>query len=240
MPTHIEKIEAHASHLLDAFIVLRERYAMLEPMLFHVDVPKLRGSGHQARGFHILRHSLFLSCVQDIAKLSTDADKRTPSLHNLVHALTDQNLRTTLRERFAIWRIPSAENETDPEIAAALMRIEMREEAERLAQFDDLYCQVTHAWAALSASPTLKTFVTLRDKVSAHTEVQHVADKYQFVDISSLGIKWRDLRDTVKLMQRLVELLGLLIRNAGFAWERLDEQLSKAASEFWLGKDTTS
>lgn len=41
MPTQIQKIEAHASHLLDAFITLRERYALLDPMLFDPDVPRL-------------------------------------------------------------------------------------------------------------------------------------------------------------------------------------------------------
>ena len=64
MPTQIKKLEAHASHLLDAFIRLRERYSLLDPMLFDPDVPKARGSGIQARGFLTLRHSLFLSCAQ--------------------------------------------------------------------------------------------------------------------------------------------------------------------------------
>ena len=237
MPSQIEKLEAHASHLLDVFIGLRERYAMLEPMLFHADVPKLRGSGQQTRGFQILRHSLFLSCAQDIAKLSLDADKRTPSLRNLIDALTDADIRTKLRKRFSVWHIPSVEQETDLEIVAVLKRIEMREEAERRTQFDELYCQATEAWSALSTSPVLKAFLTIRDKLSAHTEVQYIVDKYQFVDIGTLGMKWGDMRETVELMQKLVELLGLLIRNADFAWDMLDEQLSRAASAFWLSAD---
>ena len=79
MPTQIERLEAHAAHLLDAFIQLRERYALLEPMLFGETVSK-GGSGKQGRGFSILKHSLFLSCSQDIAKLTLDDDNRTPSL----------------------------------------------------------------------------------------------------------------------------------------------------------------
>jgi hypothetical protein len=112
MPSQLERIQAHASHLLDAFIHLRERYALLEPMR-HADVQKLCGSGHQLLGFQILRNALFLSCVQDIVKLSLDKDKRTPSLHNLVQKLTDASVHTKLRERFAVWSIPSVEEETD-------------------------------------------------------------------------------------------------------------------------------
>lgn len=234
MPSQIEKLEAHTSHLLDAFIDLRERYALLKPMLLQEEVLTRRGSGQQARGFLILRHSLFLSCAQDMAKLSMDDDSRTPSLRNLVHALTDETVRATLRERFAAWRIPAVETQTDPEMIAALKRIELRGEAERRSQYDELYCQAADTWAKLSTNPSLRAFLTVRDKISAHTEVQYVADKYQFVDIGTLGIRFSDMRKTIELMQRLVELLGLLIRNAGFAWDMLDKQLSKASAEFWL------
>lgn len=233
MPTQTEKLEAHASHLLDAFIQLRQRYAILDPMLFDKTVVETNGSGQKARGFSVLKHSLFLSCAQDIAKLTLDDDSRTPSLSNHIQALTDEALRHTLRERFAIWKILLAEDETDPEILEALRRMELREEAQRRTQFDELYCEATALWADLSTSQTIKSFKTIRDKVSAHTEVRLVADKYQFVDIGTLGIKWGDIKATVGQMQRLVEIIGLLIRNAGFAWDSLDDQLTRASEGFW-------
>ena len=183
MPTQIEKLQAHASHLLDAFIQLRERYALLEPMLFNESVAKERGSGRQARGFRVLKNSLFLSCAQDIAKLTLDDDERTPSLANVICALSDDNLRARLKEQFALRKSPLAETEDDPEVLEALRRWELSEEVERREQFDALYCEATHLWAKLSTSALIKGFRTIRDKVTAHTEVRFVADKYQFVDI---------------------------------------------------------
>jgi hypothetical protein len=233
MPTQIEKLQAHAAHLLDAFIQLRERYALLEPMLFNDEVTKERGSGEQARGFRILKHSLFLSCSQDIAKLSLDEDPRTPSLKNLVRALSDETLCAELKKKFTSWKVPLAEEEKEPEIIEALRRMALREEAERQEQFDGLYSEAMELWSKLCTSDVIKGFRTIRDKVSAHTEVHFVADKYQFVDIGTLGIKWGDLRSIINEMQRLVELMGMLIRNSGFAWEMLDDQLSKAGQEFW-------
>ena len=237
MPTQIEKLQAHASHLLDAFIQLRERYALLEPMLFNESVAKERGSGRQARGFLVLKNSLFLSCAQDIAKLTLDDDERTPSLANVICALSDDNLRARLKEQFALRKSPLAETEDDPEVLEALRRWELSEEVERREQFDALYCEATHLWAKLSTSALIKGFRTIRDKVTAHTEVRFVADKYQFVDIGTLGIKWGDLRTVIGEMQRLVEFLGQLVRSAGFAWDALDSQLTKAAQEFWLTTD---
>ena len=233
MTTQTEKLEAHASHLLDAFIQLRQRYAILDPMLFDNTVVATHGSGKKARGFSVLKHSLFLSCAQDIAKLTLDDDPRTPSLSNNIRVLTDDALRHTLREQFAIWKISLVEEETDTEILEALCRMELREEAQRRAQFDELYCEATTLWAALSTNPTTKSFKTIRDRVAAHTEVRLVADKYQFVDIGTLGIKWGDIKATIEQMQRLVEIIGLLIRNAGFAWNSLDDQLKHASEGFW-------
>lgn len=233
MPSQVEKLEAHASHLLDAFIGLREKYALLEPMLFDPDTVAARGSRHQARGFQILKNTLFLSCVQDIAKLSLDGDKRTPSICNLVAALDDDDIRQELENRYAIWVIPSAEQEEDPDIVAVLKRMEERERLERRAQFREHYAELQDGWKNLSESPSMEAFLTVRDKVSAHTEVRFVADKYQLLDIGKLGIKWGDIRRNMETMQRLVELLGLIVRNAGFAWDSLDAQLSKAATDFW-------
>ena len=234
MPSQSEKLEAHSSHLLDAFIRLRERYAMLEPMLFDPDVPKERGSSVQARGFLILRHSLFLSCAQDIAKLALDSHKQTPSIKNLMTSLEDPHLCKILQEKYAIWVTPFTETETDLEIIAALGRIEAREQTERRAQFDEILAKAKRHWAALVVEPYLTGFLTIRDKVSAHTEILLVADKYQFVDISTLGIKWSDMKRAIETMQSLVEDLGLVIRNAGFAWDMLDAQLVKAGKDFWL------
>jgi hypothetical protein len=233
MPSQIEKLEAHAGHLLDAFIGLREKYAMLEPMLFDPDTNENRGSRDQARGFQILRTSLFLSCAQDIAKLTLDADKRTPSIRNLIGALDDPTVVAELEERYAVWVIPSVEEETDPDIAAALERMEERERVERREQFGEHMKELRVRWAELSSAPAMTGFLTVRDKVSAHTEVRHVADKYQLVDIGTLGLKWLDLRLSIEVMQRLVELIGLIVRNAGFAWDALDDQLSKASKRFW-------
>lgn len=240
MPTQTEKLEAHASHLLDAFIQLRQRYSILDPMLFDKAVVKTHGSGRKAQGFSVLKHSLFLSCAQDIAKLTLDDDARTPSLSNNIEALTDDAFRDTLRERFVIWKIPLAEDERDPEILEALRRMELREEAQRQTQFDELYCEAITLWASLSTSPTIKSFKTIRDRVSAHTEVRLIADKYQFVDIGTLGIKWGDIKTTIEQMQRLVEIIGLLIRNTGFAWDSLDDQLKRASEGFWDAGDARS
>ena len=125
------------------------------------------------------------------------------------------------------------EDETDPDILAALRRMEERELIGKRAQFREHLTELRKCWGTLSTATSMTGFLTVRDKVSAHTEVRFVVDKYQLVDIGTLGIKWRDLRTSIEAMQRLVELIGLIVRNAGFAWDLLDLQLSTASKNFW-------
>jgi len=233
MPTRLEKLEAHASHMLDIFIGLREKFALLEPMLFDERLVSTKGSGKSHRGFRILRHSLFLACSQDIAKLCFDKDDRTPSIQKIVAALEDASLTAALADRFASYVSPSVEAETDPEILEALKAFEHRESIELRAQFSALHQELVEAWTILSTAVSTRGFHTIRDKVSAHTEVLYAVDKYQLVDISTLGILWRDVGLTIRSMQRLIEIIGLLVRGASFAWHSLDHSLESAAVNFW-------
>jgi AbiU2 len=234
MPTQLERVEAHASHLLDGFLLLRERYALLDPMLFSSPVVSANGSGRRARGFRALRHTLFLACAQDIAKLISDADPRAPSIHNIAAALRDDALVATLRARYAVWVVPSIESESDPEIVEALRLLELGERAQRGSEFDAHLRDLLRIASELQGSQTIEAFRTIRDKLTAHTEVRFVADKYRLTDIADLGIKWRDLQTAIASLQRAIELVGMVVRNAGFAWEGLDRQLSRAANDFWL------
>lgn len=235
MPTQIEKLEAFAGHLLDGFILLRQRYAMLDPLLFDKNVVSRYGAGERFQGFNILMNSLFLSCAQDVDKFAMDDDERTPSIRNLVASLVNDALRAELRERYAKWAISPVEGEKDPEIITAIKQMQTKDQAERGAHFDELYCELTNMWASLSTSTTMKSFQTIRDKLTAHTEIRYVADKYQPLDLLKLGLKWADLKATIETMQCVVQILGLLVRNAGFAWEMLDEQLATASKNFWNG-----
>lgn len=234
MPSQIKKLEAHTGHLLDGFIRLRERYSILAPMLFSEEVIKLYGTAGRTRGFWTLRKSLFLSCAQDIAKLSLDRDKRAPSIRNIMIALDNKEICDALRNQFANWSLPSLEEEKDPEIIAAIQRIELREQGEKRVQFDEILTDAKKEWALLAANDYMTSFLTIRDKVTAHTEIRHVADKYEPIDLSDLGLTWNDLTLAINAMQSLIEKLGTLIRNAGFAWDSFDYQVNKASKAFWV------
>jgi hypothetical protein len=231
-PLQINKLVAHSSHLLTTFIQLRERYALLHPMLFDERVAKQYGSWKQARGYAILKASLFLSCCQDIAKLTTDNFDKTPSISKLMGALQDPIVRSQLRKKYCDGRSVYA-HEKDPELEEVYKLMALQDDERNRAEFDGKYAHAAKLWEEFVQSPVLKSFRHIRDKVTAHTELQLVDGEYVPVDISKLGIKWGNLQTTIATMQQLVEMLGQLIRDAGFAWQSLDEMLAKAGNDFW-------
>lgn len=231
------KLEAHASHLLDAFIHLRERYAMLDPMLFRASVPERFGKGRRARGYMILRHSLFLSCCQDIAKVVMDNHDQTPSVRRLVDALGNPLVRSELRKRYSVVQPAITDGEPDEGLLELLRRMDEREAKQLGEEFDRHYANLLHVWSTLASSEVIAGFVKIRDKASAHTELTIQDGAYSFFDISTAGVTWGDLRTTIASVQHAVELLGAVIRGAGFAWGMLDEQLARAAGDFWSSDD---
>ena len=93
MPTQVQKLQAQAEHLLDGFLGLSEKWALLEPMLVEKEIAAAYAGGARARGFLALRRALSLSCAVDIANLCLDTYPETPSLRKIARTLKDESLR---------------------------------------------------------------------------------------------------------------------------------------------------
>ena len=224
--------------MLDSYLALCERSAMLEPLLFDQSVLDCYASGRRNRGFHVLRSSLFMSCVQDIAKLVSDKDDKSPSLRNFAAELSSKSLVDELRARYARRVAPLGTEETDPETLKALRHLDAQEEVERCHEFDTHLNSLIDWWTRHETSKTVQACRVIRDKVTAHTEIRFVVDKYVTIDVATLDLKWSDVRTLTAEMRTPIAAIGLVVRCAGFAWEMLDEQLASAAKAFWRTGET--
>jgi AbiU2 len=230
----INKLQAHAEHLLDGFITLRERYAILRPMLHNKDVVENKGSKKQYAGFIIIRNTLFLSCCQLIANLCFDNDKdnKCPSINQIVQRLENEVLRKQLRE---IYALPSiiASDETDPQIIEMWKRIEAEDQIKHRNEFDGFYDELLVLWSQLKTSKSAQSLETIRNKVAAHTDINYINGEYKLFDISFLDLKWDDILDTISAMQKIIDIINIIVRNISYSWESLDEILSKTANDYW-------
>jgi hypothetical protein len=72
-----------------------------------------------------------------------------------------------------------------------------------------------------------------RDKLIAHADLHHEDGNYRLFDLSELGLKWGDVDTLVAELQWIVDTITLLVREASFAFDTLDEQILEASERFW-------
>ena len=236
----IAKVRARAEHLLDLFIALREKYAMLRPLAFDEDLAERVGKGPRARGHLILRNSLLQSCVQDLVKLALDKDPRTPSVRNLMKALSKSEVRDLLLEDYAVPPTPLHVGDGDPLPDEVLAEWQAREKGRLTKEFAETWSELSSQWPRLAESERLEGFKKWRDKLIAHAELHHVDGKYRPTDLSSLGLKWGDVGDVLGELQQMICNVNVLARSTSFAWDMLDQQLDEASAGFWglVGQDS--
>ena len=118
-------------------------------------------------------------------------------------------------------------------VLEALKFLNAQEEVERRVEFDSHLRELRDWWSKNEISKIVQSCRVIRDKVTAHTEIKYVIDRYVAVDITALDLKWSDVNNFTLELRSPVAAIGTLIRCAGFAWEMLDEQLANAAKNFW-------
>jgi hypothetical protein len=229
----VAKIIGHASHLITAFVHLSEQYAILYPMLFVEHVPAQYGRGKQARGFAIVKWSLFLSCCQEIAKIISERDPKASSICKTMDSLSDPGIRDEFRTRYCDGRGSTPSYEDSPNLSAARKFFALEERQQHARQFDEIYDAAVRTWRQMESSSLLVDFKLVRDKITAHTQLEQVDGEYKPVNINCTGITWNDLKKTIDDIQQLLEFIGRLTRDASFTWDRLAWTLTEAGSDFW-------
>jgi hypothetical protein len=181
----------------------------------------------------ILRNALLEACVQNLVKVTIDTDVRVPSIANIMSSLASGSIRSSLEAAYCVPPIPVRVGSNEPMPREIEDRLLARETASLRRQFADAWTDLSERWQRIEADGRLGAFKTWRDKVIAHSELQHKAGTYAPLDLAELGLKWGDLEALVTEIEQLVSGVGIVVRGAAFAWQDLDAQLLKASTEFW-------
>jgi hypothetical protein len=200
-------------------------------MLYDREITEHYGKGARGPGFNAIRYALYRHIVQECWKLACDTDKRTPSIVGIMCGLQQPGVKETLRIRYSRLRIPIV-GDVDAATKAMLERMEKADDDKRAAEFDAKWTLVEEQWAAFKAQPFRDGIATLRDKVTAHTELRLVDGRYERADLAGV-VKFGDERLFLEGLKDIVINLNLLVRQAGFDWTEFDEQVTRSAGAFW-------
>ncbi len=212
--------------MLTFYLGTVRKYAILDPMLFSQDVCDRFGSGKSDSGYRLLRYTLFYSVVQDIANLFCDKGKTNPSVMNIYKMIDEDQITNELRKRYIAEYIPDK----------ALMQSYEQRAQKRTIEFNKHYKELCEYIKTMETDPELQAMKSIRDKFTAHIDLQFTNDKYEYPDISKYGLKWNSLKKTLNDLKPIVERIGFVVRRADFAWDSFEQQNQELADGLWTSR----
>jgi hypothetical protein len=218
MNKRIAKLEGEVEALFDLTIRAYARFIFLRPMMRNQDLLDRIGKQAKGVGFRRLRNWLYWSLVQELAKICSDKDARSPSIASVTFKLKDVRLRKQLEEKYV------------------KKNREMGEAAELRVAFNQTYSDYEKRAEAVLSSHSVGGYKTIRDKLISHNELRLSPESrtgYDFFDVKQAKLKYGDERKLVETLQLLVDDLLLIVRNVDFSWDSFFRNEERVARDFW-------
>jgi hypothetical protein len=225
----IAKLKARVESLQGLLIRAYAKFLFFRPMMVNNQLNERISTEERGAGFSQLRNWLYWDFIQELVKLCNDPDNRTPSIRQLNKALVEPIILASLKEQYSQRTWPVMREE-DLQIA---QHFQKKEEEELRLEFDETYRRFQDNSTKLLSSDALNGYVTIRNKLIAHNELQKTADGYDFFDVRVLKLKYGQERRTLEMARDVVDDLDLLVRNSSFAWDSFLEQETTDVCKFW-------
>jgi hypothetical protein len=213
----VAKLEAEVEALFNLTIRAYERFIFLRPMLANQELHDRIGEEAKAMGFRQLRDWLYWGLVQELSKICSDRDDKSPSIRTVTRKLKDVHLRSELEEKCV---------KNNREMG----------EAEVRASFNRAYSDYQTRAEEMLSSHSVGGYKTIRDKLISHNELrrsQRSPTGYDFFDVKDAKLKYGDERTLLETLQVLVDHLLLIVRNIDFSWESFFRDEEQVARDFW-------
>ena len=209
----ISKHSAHLLHVTNAYRGLEEKYALLDTMLFDEALVQK----HKNRGFEVLRQALFFTCVVDIVNIACKkGGNKTPSIEGVASVFCNEEILKYFHDEIvnheAFVGYPSMQEKQSQKFWENVGTTK--------AKID-----------CLLHSSQMEAFETIRDKRIAHLELKKSGDEYELIDISTLGLKWVDIKLVLDDITTIIENLNIVMTGSHIS--KRDEINQKMRDEFW-------
>ena len=214
MNERIAKLEAEVEALFDLTIRAYARFIFLRPMLADQKLHDRIGKEAKAIGFHQLRNWLYWALVQELSKICSDKDPKSPSIAAVTRKLKDVQLRNHLEEKCV---------KKNREMGEARIR----------ASFNRAYSDYDRRAEEMLVSHSVGGYKTIRDKLISHNELRPSPNGYDFLDVKNVKLKYGDERKLLETLQVLIDHLLLIVRNVDFSWDSFFRNKEQVTRDFW-------
>lgn len=230
MKDKFAKLSGHADELLNVLFAVKWQGYFLETM---IDDESFLSNifGDSALAFSVLRQKLYFTFIHDIATVCFDESQgKSLGLVKIMNDISDVEMKMFLREKY------SSNCKIDPcgdcvEYISENNRIEEYLYNERIRDFDEKYTWLTKEWCCF-VGKYRKKFRLIRDKVTAHKELEFNGGVYLPVDVKKHSIPWVEVKQCVQELQEIVDCVRALVCNSSFQWDSFDDPAKRSVASF--------
>jgi hypothetical protein len=150
--------------------------------------------------------------------------KTNPSILRIKETISEDLVAAALKKNYISEVIPDNED--------FLPHYEERKR-ERTLEFDEHLKALINDVEALEHDPEMSACKSIRDKFTAHLDLQSSGNEYSYPDIATFGIKYGTPKRLLSELRPVIERIGYVVRGAGFAWDLFDSQNNKMSDGYW-------
>ena len=220
----IQKLTGHSENLLMFYLGTVRKYSILDPMLFLQEICDKYGARESFGGYIEIRETLYYSVIQNIANMFYKYQKTNPSILRIKEYLSEELVASALKQNYISEPIPDNEDFRS--------HYEARKR-ERMLEFDEYLKNLIIDIETLEYAPEMSACKSVRDKFTAHLDLQSSGNEYSYPDIATFGITYGTPKKLLAELRPVIERIGNVVRGAGFAWDSFDSQNNKMADGFW-------
>jgi AbiU2 len=220
--------------MIGRLIVADQKIAMLKPLLHDRDLIEKWDGSHGAHGLNLLNMTLYYDLVRELAAISLDKDKKSPSIKNILKLLDSKDLLNHLKQEYCKPLPMNWINDIDEDSKRFWEeKYSERELTENEERFNNTYQEIRGEYKSLKESELFKKIRDARNKLIAHYEMRHDGEAPRMVNPTDFDLKWGDAEEYFELLKPIITKLILIISNEGYALDACRSQHEQIANEFW-------
>ena len=227
----IQKIKGHTEHIVDRFLRCVERYDLVDPIMFNHETVERIGRADRGRPLDLIRRDLYFSILHDIANICFDRQPKTPSLTKIIKTLKDRNVQNALRKEFSKRAIQFESQ--DPIFAPAMEKFQKEHELELSEVFDAHLKSLFVRWDRFNSNPRSKALKNIRNRFTAHFDLEKKDGKYRAAQIKTFGLQWSDLKMSMASLIGIIKRLDLIARAIDNYFDDFIRDSRKQGEKFW-------
>lgn len=220
--------------LLDEYLTAKRQY---DYFIYTVKNESVLQRFHDSYGAHILfliNGTMLEDLIKKLYNVVYDSDDRSVSVVNLIGKT---KIHKALLEEHAARLIPvnvsfgvGFSDEDKKELEA---RDAKRSAQERLERFKSVYNEFHDAFDEFSRFEPIEKWKEIRHKVVSHIDAKTVREELKRTHLSDFGMKYDDLDDFIKRVERLVDLADNCCASSDFTYDLAHEHNVLYAKNFW-------